>query len=186
MKRIGIFIDGSNLYMSTKALGFRVDFTKLLNYYKQQGDVAHAFYFTALPPKEVQSPLRKMIDYVDYNGWTVIQKETKKYVDLEGTEKLKGNMDVEIAVHVAETAPFITNLILFSGDGDFRVLLESIQRRHGIHCTIVSARSLVADGLRRQANEFVDLATLKDTFNHETEQESMRPKRKRFLLGPEK
>jgi len=186
MKRIGICIDGSNLYMSTKALGFRVDFTKLLNYYKQQGDVAHAFYFTALPPKDVQSPLRKMIDYVDYNGWTVIQKETKSYVNPEGVEKLKGNMDVEIAVHVGETAPFITNLILFSGDGDFRVLLESIQRRHGIHCTIVSARSLVADGLRRQANEFIDLATLKDAFNHETEQESVHPKRKRFLFGPEK
>ena len=186
MKRIGIFIDGSNLYMSTKALGFRVDFTKLLNYYKQQGDVAHAYYFTALPPKDVQSPLRKMIDYVDYNGWTVIQKETKTYVNPEGVEKLKGNMDVEIAVHVSETAPFITNLILFSGDGDFRVLLESIQRRHGIHCTVVSARSLVADGLRRQANEFVDLATLKDACNHETKQESVRPKRKKFLFGTEK
>lgn len=186
MKRIGIFIDGSNLYMSTKALGFRVDFTKLLNYYKQQGDVAHAFYFTALPPKDVQSPLRKMIDYVDYNGWTVIQKETKTYTTTEGTEKLKGNMDVEIAVHVNETAPFISNLVLFSGDGDFRVLLESIQRRYGIHCLVVSARSLVSDGLRRQANEFVDLSELRDAFNHEPEQESVRPKRSRFLFGPEK
>src|SRR6266404_522594 len=182
MKRIGIFIDGSNLYMSTKALSFRVDFTKLLNYYKQQGDVAHAFYFTALPPKEVQSPLRKMIDYVDYNGWTVIQKETKKYVDLEGTEKLKGNMDVEIAVHVAETAPFITNLILFSGDGDFRVLLESVQRRHGIHCTVVSARSLVADGLRRQANEFVDLSTLRAVFEHSTEEAKPVLRKRRFNI----
>jgi len=186
MKRIGIFIDGSNLSMSTKALGFRVDFTKLLNYYKQQGDVAHAFYFTALPPKDVQSPLRKMIDYVDYNGWTVIQKETKTYTTTEGTEKLKGNMDVEIAVHVNETAPFISNLVLFSGDGDFRILLESIQRRYGVHCMVVSARSLVSDGLRRQANEFIDLATLKDAFNHEAEQESVRPKRGRFLSGPEK
>ncbi len=186
MKRIGIFIDGSNLYMSTKALGFRVDFTKLLNYYKQQGDVAHAFYFTALPPKDVQSPLRKMIDYVDYNGWTVIQKETKSYVNPEGVEKLKGNMDVEIAVHVSETAPFITNLILFSGDGDFRVLLESVQRRHGIHCTVVSARSLVADGLRRQANEFVDLASLRDAFVHESEPQAEPVRKRKFLFGPEK
>ncbi len=166
MKRIGIFIDGSNLYMSTKALGFRVDFTKLLNYYKEQGDVAHAFYFTALPPKEVQSGLRRMIDYVDYNGFTVIQKETKEYTDTEGVKKLKGNMDVEIAVRVNETAPFITNLVLFSGDGDFHALLESVQRRYGIHCTVVSARSLIADSLRRQANEFVDLATLRDRFEH--------------------
>ena len=186
MKRIGIFIDGSNMYMSTKALGFRADFTKVLDYYKKQGEVIRAFYFTALPPKDVQSDLRRMIDFVDYNGWTVIQKETKEYVDPEGAKKLKGNMDVEIAVHVNETAPFITNLILFSGDGDFRVLLESIQRRNGIHCTVISARSLVADALRRQANEFIDLASLKSVFNHEAEtpeREVLRRKRFNFLEG---
>ncbi len=186
MKRIGIFIDGSNLYMSTKASGFRVDFTKLLNYYKQQGDVAHAFYFTALPPKEVQSPLRKMIDYVDYNGWTVIQKETKTYTTIEGVEKLKGNMDVEIAVHINETAPFISNLVLFSGDGDFRILLESIQRRHGVHCMVVSARSLVSDGLRRQANEFVDLSTLRSDFEHATEDTKPVLRKHRFTFPKKK
>lgn len=186
MKRIGLFIDGSNMYASAKALSFRVDYTKLLNYYKQQGEVSHAFYFTALPPKDVQSSLRKMVDFVDYNGFTVVQKETKTYINPEGVEKLKGNMDVEIAVHVQETAPFITNLVLFSGDGDFRVLLESVQRRYGIHCTVVSSRSLVADALRRQANEFVDLLTLKPAFNHESEtpeREALRRKRFRFLEG---
>src|SRR5258708_2011599 len=182
MKRIGIFIDGSNLYMSAKALGFRVDFTKLLNYYKQQGDVSHAFYFTALPPKDVYSPLRPMIDYVEDHGWTVIQKETKTYINPEGVTKLKGNMDVEIAVHVGETAPFITNLILFSGDGDFRVLLESVQRRHGIHCTVVSARSLVADGLRRQANEFIGLAELRDAFVHEAKDADAELRKRKFNI----
>jgi uncharacterized LabA/DUF88 family protein len=185
MKRIGIFIDGSNLYMSTKALGFRVDFTKLLNYYKEQGDVAHAFYFTALPPKEIQSGLRRMIDYVDYNGFTVIQKETKEYTDVEGAKKLKGNMDVEIAVHMGEMASTLTDVVLFSGDGDFRPLLESVQRRHGVRVTVVSARSLVSDLLRRQANEFVDLATLRDRFEHGAEPDKtvIRKRKFNFLDG---
>jgi len=169
MKRIGIFIDGSNLYASAKALGFRVDFTKMLNHYKAMGDVAHALYFTALPPKHVESPLRKMVDYVDYNGFNVIQKETKEYIDPDGKTKIKGNMDVEIAVYVEEVAASITDLFLYSGDGDFRILLESVQRRHGVRCTVVSARSLVADTLRRQANEFVDLSDLKGIFNHGVE-----------------
>ena len=184
MKRIGLFIDGSNMYMSAKALGFRIDFTKLLNYYKNIGEVTHAFYFTALPPKDVQSSLRKMVDYVDYNGYTVIQKETKKYTNSEGTDKLKGNMDVDITIYACETAPFISHLVLFSGDGDFRIMLESLQRRFGIFCTVVSAKSLVADILRRQANEFVDLLTLKDAFVHEqdeVEREAKRVKRFRFL-----
>lgn len=187
MKRIGIFIDGSNLYWSAKALGFRVDFDKVLKYYKNQGEVVGAFYFTALPPKDVHSDLRKMIDYVSYNGWNVVQKGTKRYTNPDGQDKLKGNMDVEIAVHVGETAPFITNLVLFSGDGDFRVLLESVQRRYGIHTTVVSSRSLVADALRKQSNEFKDLAALRQEFEHTSEPEAQTTltRKRRFLFGPE-
>jgi uncharacterized LabA/DUF88 family protein len=183
MKRIGIFIDGANLYASAKALNFRVDFTKLLNHYKGMGDVAHAFYFTALPPKDVEHPLRKMIDYVEYNGFSVIQKETKEYVDADGKSKLKGNMDVEIAVYAGEVSHTLTDVVLFSGDGDFRCLLESLQRRHGIRCTVVSARSLVANELRRQANEYVDLNTLRDKFNHgpDVERQTLAQRRYNFL-----
>ena len=174
MKRIGLFIDGSNIYASAKALGFRVDFKKLKDYYQSMGDVAHALYFTALPPKEVISPLRAMVDFVEYNGYTLIQKETKEYIDPDTkVSKIKGNMDVEIAVHANEIAPFLDCMVLFSGDGDFRCLIESLQRRHGIHCTVVSARSLVSDALRRQANEYVDLSTIRAKIIHET-------KRKRF------
>lgn len=180
MKRIGIFIDGSNLYHSAKALGFSVDFVKLLAYYKTQGEVVKAFYFTALPPKTEHSNLRTLIDFVDFNGYTVIQKETKTFTNVGGDVKLKGNMDVEIAVHAGEVAPFITHLVLFSGDGDFRVLLESVQRRYGIHCTVVSARSLVSDMLRRQADEFKDLNELKSEFIHE--REPSKPAAKRFIF----
>src|SRR6266550_6639252 len=150
-KRYGIFIDGSNLYASARALGFRVDLAKVLKYYQRMGDVAHAMYFTALPPKEVVTPLRKMVDFVEFNGFLLIQKETKEFIDPDGTKKLKGNMDVEIATHIMEVASSITNLVLFSGDGDFRCTIESVQRRHGVNCTVVSSRGLVADSLRRQA-----------------------------------
>ena len=167
MKRIGLFIDGSNIFMSAKTLGFRVDYTKLLNYYKSMGEVAHAFYFTALPPKEVNSDLRKMVDYVRHNGYVVVEKETREYLDDKGLPKLKGNMDVEIAVYAGEVAASMSHMVLFSGDGDFRCLIESMQRKHNIHCTVVSARSLASGSLRSQANEFVDLSTLRIALNHE-------------------
>lgn len=181
-KRYGLFVDGSNLYASAQALDFRVDFTKLLNYYKGMGDVAHAMYFTALPPKNIVSPLRRMIDYVEYNGWIVIQKETRNYIDREGQSKLKGNMDVEIAVHVNEVVSTITDMVLFSGDGDFCCLLESVRRRHGVHCTVVSSKGLVSDQLRRQANEFVDLASLRGVISQEdTVSPTVRAKRFKFI-----
>lgn len=179
-KRYGIFIDGSNLYASARALNFRVDFTKLLSYYKSMGDVAHAMYFTALPPKDVVSPLRRMIDYVEFNGFLVIQKETKNFIDPEGKTKLKGNMDVEIAVHVKERQTSITDMVLFSGDGDFCCLVESVQRVSGVHCTVVSSKGLVADSLRRQANEFIDLSTLRSEF---TQEDSIPKKKFGFKVG---
>lgn len=187
-KRIGIFIDGSNLYESVKSLGFMVDFVKLKEYYKTLGDVTRLVYFTALPPKEVVSPLRPLVDFIEYNGYTLIQKETKTYYNAITQEtKLKGNMDVEIAVHSLEVAPYLDSMVLFSGDGDFRCLIESLQRVHGLHCTVVSARSLVADSLRRQANEFIDLSTLKDKLIHDdtgkAEREALRNKRFGFLKG---
>ena len=185
MKRIGIFIDGSNIYESARCLDFKIDYVKLLNYYKQQGEVQQAMYFTALPPKTVESALRKMADFVEFNGFTLIQKETRTtYNSVTGEKKLKGNMDVEIAVHVMEVVHNITHMVLFSGDGDFRCLVESVQRR-GVHVTVVSARELVATEMRRQASEFIDLATLRDLFNQGVKVDPVLERRRfKFLTGP--
>ena len=180
MKRIGVFIDGSNLYKSAQSLGIRIDFTKLKKYYQGLGDVAQAAYFTALPPKDVPSTLRPLADFVEFNGFTLIQKETKEYYDSNTHErKLKGNMDVEIATYIKEVAHTLDDIVLYSGDGDFRYLIESVQRT-GCHVTVVSTRALVADALRRQANEFVDLATLKDKFLHESRETPPAVVKKRF------
>jgi uncharacterized LabA/DUF88 family protein len=175
MKRIGLFVDGSNMFESARALNFKVDYSKLLKFYQQQGDVVHCMYFTALPPKTVDLPLRRTIDYLDYNGYNIIQKDTYEYVSAEGTSKRKGNMDVELAVYAMEVMHSLTHMVLFSGDGDFRILIEAAQRK-GLHCTVVAALSLVADSMRRQPNEFIDLATLRDQFNHEQQ-----PLKRKFL-----
>jgi uncharacterized LabA/DUF88 family protein len=186
-KRYGLFIDGSNLYASAKALGFRVDFSKIHSHFSGMGDVAHAMYFTALPPKTVESPLRRMVDFVEYNEFTLVSKETHTHYDADNTPRLKGNMDVEIAVYMEEVAGTLTDIVLFSGDGDFRCLVESVQRRFGVHVTVISTRSLVSDALRRQANKYIDLSILKDKFIHQADvaqvSEEVKEKRRRFLFG---
>lgn len=159
-----IFIDGSNLYATMKALGLPpIDYKKILQYF--EGTVHKALYFTALPPKDEQSSLRPMIDYLEFNGWTVIQKVTKSFTDSVTKEvKVKGNMDVEITTMVLELAPYCTDVVLFTGDGDFRFLVETIQRRWGIKVTVVSSiktrPAMIADELRRQADTFIDLVDL--------------------------
>lgn len=159
-----ILIDGSNLYAANKALGLPpIDYRKIPQYF--EGTVHKALYFTALPPKDEQSSLRPMIDFLEYNGWNVIQKEVKRFTDPVTKEvKTKGNMDVEITTMALELAPYCTDIVLFTGDGDFRFLVETLQRRWGIKVTVVSTiktrPAMIADELRRQADVFIDLVDL--------------------------
>ena len=162
-ERIGLFIDGSNLYSAARALGFDIDYKKLLNLFAGKGRLIRAFYYTALMEDQEYSPIRPLVDWLDYNGHTMVTKPTKEFTDAMGRRKIKGNMDIELAIDVMEMAQYLDHVVLFSGDGDFRRLVEAIQRK-GVRVTVVSTiRSqppMVADELRRQADVFVELQDL--------------------------
>jgi len=165
-ERIGLFIDGSNLYAAAKALSFDIDYKRLLELFAAKGQLIRAFYYTALIEDQEYSPIRPLIDWLDYNGYTMVTKPTKEFTDAFGQRKIKGNMDIELAIDVMEMAEHLDHVVLFSGDGDFRRLVEAIQRR-GVRVTIVSTiRSkppMVADELRRQADNFVELQDLQSS-----------------------
>lgn len=161
--RIALFIDGSNLYATAKTLGFDIDYRKLLKEFQARGRLVRAFYYTALIEDQEYSSIRPLIDWLDYNGYTVVTKPAKEFVDAMGRRKVKGNMDIELAVGAMELAAHLDHVVLFSGDGDFRSLVEAIQRK-GVRVSVVSTTMtqppMVADDLRRQADEFIDLAHL--------------------------
>jgi uncharacterized LabA/DUF88 family protein len=161
---IALFIDGANLYATAKMLGFDVDYRRLLQEFQSRGTLLRAFYYTAILEDQEYSSVRPLVDWLDYNGYTVVTKPTKEFVDAYGRRKLKGSMDVELAVDAMELAGHIDQLVLFSGDGDFRPLVEAVQRR-GVRVTVVSTIAsqppMVADELRRQADIFIDLAELR-------------------------
>jgi uncharacterized LabA/DUF88 family protein len=162
--KIALFIDGANLYSTCRALGFDVDYKRLLKEFQSRGALLRAFYFTTIIEDQEYSSARPLTDWLDYNGYTVVTKPTKEFVDASGRRKVKGNMNIELAVNAMELADHIDQMFLFSGDGDFRPLLEAMQRR-GVHVTVVSTIAsqppMAADELRRQADVFVDLAELK-------------------------
>src|SRR5271165_5028143 len=162
-ERIGLFIDGSNLYAAARALGFDIDYKRLLDVFRGHGHLVRAFYYTALVEDQEYSPIRPLVDWLDYNGYTMVTKPTKEFTDAMGRRKIKGNMDIELAIDVMEMAQHLDHVVLFSGDGDFRRLVEAIQRK-GVRVTVVSTiRSsppMVADELRRQADNFVELQDL--------------------------
>jgi len=162
-EKIALFIDGANLYATAKTLGFDIDYKRLLTEFQSKGYLLRAYYYTALAEDQEYSSIRPLIDWLDYNGYTVVTKPTKEFVDASGRRKIKGNMDIELAVHVMEMVEWIDHLVLFSGDGDFRSLVEAVQRK-GRKVSVVSTLStqppMIADELRRQADHFIDLATM--------------------------
>ncbi len=169
-ERVGLFIDGANLYATARALGFDIDYKRLLELFKGKCQLVRAFYYTALVEDQEYSPIRPLIDWLDYNGYTMVTKPTKEFTDSSGRRKLKGNMDIELAIDVLEMADHLTHIVLFSGDGDFRRLVEAVQRK-GVRITVVSTvrsqPSMVADELRRQADVFVDLLDLQEQIERE-------------------
>jgi uncharacterized LabA/DUF88 family protein len=161
--RIALFIDGANLYATAKALGFDIDYKRLLADFQNRGTVVRAFYYTAMIEDQEFSTIRPLVDWLDYNGYTVVTKAIKEFVDASGRRKVKSNMDVELAVNAMELAKNIEQMVLFSGDGDFRSLVAAMQRR-GVRVTVVSTTAtqplMIADNLRRQADGFIDLKEL--------------------------
>ena len=164
-ERLALFIDGSNLYAAAKSLGFDIDYKLLRNEFMRRGKMLRAFYYTALLDNEEYSPIRPLVDWLNYNGFTMVTKTAKEYTDSQGRRKVKGNMDIELTVNAMELAPHVDHIVLFSGDGDFRPLIESLQRqgvRVSVVSTIRSQPPMIADELRRQADNFIELDGLKD------------------------
>ncbi len=169
-ERTAIFLDGSNLYATARALGFDIDYKRLLAYFRNRTRVVRAIYYTALRDDAEYSPLRPLIDWLDYNGYMVVTKPAKEFTDEQGRRKTKGNMDIELAVDMMRLAPMLDHVVLFSGDGDFRSLIEAVQDM-GCRVTVVSSLAvrppMVADDLRRQADDFVDLVDLEKDIGRE-------------------
>jgi uncharacterized LabA/DUF88 family protein len=162
-EKLALFVDGANLYATAKALGFDIDYKKLLQDFAKRGQLIRAYYYTALIDDREYSPVRPLVDWLDYNGYSLVTRQAKEYTDAQGRRKLKGNMDIDLAIDAMELAPYIDHMVLFSGDGDFRRLVEAVQRkgrRVSVVSTLRTQPPMVADELRRQADNFIDLSEL--------------------------
>jgi uncharacterized LabA/DUF88 family protein len=161
--RLALFIDGANLHAAAKNLGFDIDFKRLLEEFRKRGLLIRAYYYTTLVEDQDYSPIRPLVDWLDYNGFTLVTKPAKEYTDREGRKRYRGDMDIELAVDMLELAPKADHMVLFSGDSDFASLVAAVQRK-GVRVTVVSTLKsqppMASDDLRRQADAFVDLADL--------------------------
>jgi uncharacterized LabA/DUF88 family protein len=161
--KFALFIDGANFFATAKTLGLSIDYKRLLMEFQSRGTLLRAFYYTAVIEDQEYSSIRPLVDWLDYNGYTVVTKATKEFVDDCGRRKIKGNLHIELAVDALELARHVDQIVLFSGDSDYRPLVAAMQRR-GVRVTVISTISsrppMIADDLRRQADVFIDLLEL--------------------------
>ena len=162
-EKIVLFIDGANLYATSKAIGVDIDYRRLLLEFQSKAYLLRAYYYTALVEDQEYSSIRPLIDWLDYNGYTVVTKPAKEFTDSSGRRKIKGNMDIELTVDALEMSTYFDHMVLFSGDGDYTALVAALQRR-GKRVTVVSTLTtptpMISDELRRQADFFLDVAEL--------------------------
>jgi uncharacterized LabA/DUF88 family protein len=176
-ERVALFIDGANLYATAKTLGFDIDYKRLLGYFRKRSRLLRAIYYTALIDDAEYSPLRPLIDWLDYNGYKVRTKPAKEFTDPMGRRKIKGNMDIELAVDMMQLADGLDHIVLFSGDGDFRSLVAAVQAK-GKRVTVVSSLAtrppMIADELRRQTDQFIELSDLRTEIGRDPSERNMR------------
>ncbi len=177
-ERLAVFIDGANLYASVRTLGFEIDYGKLLTFFRARGRLIRAYYYTAIFEENTDekfSPLRPLVDWLDYNGYSVVTKPAKEYTDANGRRKVKGNMDMELAIDMMRVAPSVDHIVLLSGDGDFRRLVQVVQQQ-GVRVSLISTLKtsppMVSDGLRRQVDEYYDLEELREEITRDPHEPS--------------
>src|SRR5882757_4545648 len=180
-ERVTLFIDGANLYATAKALGFDIDYKRLLAMFRSKCHLVRALYYTALAEDQEYSSIRPLVDWLDYNGYSMVTKPTKSFTDAMGHRKVKGNMDIELTVDAMRLVEHLDHVVLFTGDGDFRALVGALQmsgRRVSVVSTLQTQPPMVADELRRQADQFIDLADLESQVCRD---QASRPTRERGL-----
>ena len=140
-EKIALFIDGANLYATSKALGFDIDYRKMLKFFQKRGYLLRAHYYTALVEDQEFSSIRPLVDWLDYNGYTMVTKPAKEFTDAMGRRKIKGNMDMELAIDAMSLVDVVDHFVIFSGDGDFRILIEALQRK-GRKVSVISTMNV--------------------------------------------
>src|SRR5579875_2080192 len=166
-ERVALFIDGANLYSASRNLGFDVDYRNMLEFFRAKTNVIRAYYYSAVLETEEYSPLKPLTDWLAYNGYNLVTKAAREFTDSAGRRRVKGNMDVELAIDMMEMAPKLDHAVLFSGDSDFRRLVEAVQRqgvRVSVVSTVRSSPPMIGDELRRQADQFLELAEIAPGF----------------------
>ncbi|HOX26223.1 MAG TPA: NYN domain-containing protein [Candidatus Krumholzibacteria bacterium] len=160
LDKVAIFIDGENIHYSAKHLNMRLDYLKLCRRLAGKRRLLRAYFYTAISAQS-----EGKIDFINFlklNGFTVVTREVKSFSEPDATNRsVRSALDMELAMDIVNLCPHVDTVILCSGDGDFRPLVEAVARR-GKHVEVCALREMTSTDLIAAADVYVDLGSLKD------------------------
>lgn len=163
--RLGVFINGFNLYQCAKALGFEVDYSRMRDEFKVRGRLMRMGYYTTILDGDDFSPQKPLFDWLSYNGYQLNLKPVREIVDPDGRKRVRGSIDVEMAVDILTMVDRLDHIVIFSGSSDLKAVVDAVKRagvRVSVAATTRTNPAMVSDDLRRSADNFIDLADLMD------------------------
>lgn len=159
-----LLIDGVALHHASRANGISVDFKRLLQWLRERTRLVRAIYFTALVEEDDEViSVKPLVDWLDYNGYMTVTKAARIYSNEDGTRRVKGSMNVEIAMMMAELAGIAEHIVLASGDADLIPAVKYVQQRGSrvsVISTLHSRPPCVSDDLRRQTDDYIDIVSI--------------------------
>ena len=147
------FIDGQNVNLAIRDLGWKVDWRRFRVYLKEKYRVKKAYYFIGYI--EENSLLYKSLQ--EY-GYILIFKPT--FRNKEG--KIKGNCDAELVLQTMIEYPNYHKAVIVSGDGDFACLINYLSEQNKLEKMLVPDKFKYSSLLRKFMRYLVFMNNLKE------------------------
>ena len=163
MLRAALFIDAANVFYSEKTMGWKIDFTKVYEYFNKHFALYNAFYYSAEPQENEEEKRQEYRDFC-LQGFTMRLKQLKEIRDSKGKIVLKkANLDIEMVVDMFATQQNYDIAVLFTGDSDFTRAVELL-RMNGKQIFVLSTKGHSGIELINASDKFMDLQDLKESF----------------------
>jgi len=160
MDRVAIFIDGENIHYSAKHLNMRMDYLKLCKILAGSRRLVRSYFYTA-----VSNQSEGKIDFINFlklNGFKVVTREVKSFSEGDGaTRSVRNALDMQMALDVIEMSEHLDTVVLCTGDGDFRPLVDALVRK-GKHVEVCGLREMTSTDLIAGSDVYIDLDSLKN------------------------
>jgi len=127
-KKVGVFVDDSNLFHSYQKYGWRVDIGRLKGFLEKRCDLEFMNYYIAIPDKSDSAYAGTIKFLKKIKHFVALKTKPLKYTPVAGKFVKKADVDVEIALDVVRTIDILDAIIVVSGDSDFLELKNYIIR----------------------------------------------------------